>query len=294
MAHSGIALQQQLLLPLLLPLAPLGRLVPKPQVSDRFGDEQRWALFQPLDELLSLGGHGHWNSTVAWLQERCLPDTLGSWLSCTPERPGQAFGQCGLGAEEMAYHRLLFAVARKDAPDLFLCNCTSPVQAAGYFLFEGPGDHYCGGATNAEYAANTIFSGVSSGQVECESRCNSEPDCSFMSFWLTGGENRCHLTKECEHMSYQPHTILVFKKTPAGQGSSLDHIRIAIATRARVVFAAYRQKHYDGYLEVGPMQQVRRWTFSEAGNVTATRPWRSTHYSSSICCESSAEALQAS
>mmetsp|Transcript_58244 Transcript_58244/g.125109 ORF Transcript_58244/g.125109 Transcript_58244/m.125109 type:complete len:206 (+) Transcript_58244:50-667(+) len=67
-------------------------------------------------------------------------------------------------------------------------------------------------------------------------------------------------------------------------GVDLSHIRLAIVDASRTVYGAYNAFHYEGYHEVAPMEQVRRWIFDSAGNITSTRPWRSMPYSSNVCC----------
>lgn len=70
-------------------------------------------------------------------------------------------------------------------------------------------------------------------------------------------------------------------------GISLNNINIAVGAESKILYAAYGVAHHDGYHQIAPFHQVRRWTFDDACNVKETRPWRSMAYAAKICCQSS-------
>lgn len=76
-----------------------------------------------------------------------------------------------------------------------------------YVVYAGPGKQVCGDPVLSEAWVD--------GKVECQSKCNSNSNCSYYSFWSSSQQHwkyRCRLTRGCASKSSQASTTTIFKK----------------------------------------------------------------------------------
>jgi len=63
---------------------------------------------------------------------------------------------------------------------------------------------------------NKLFSGKTSGLSDCEQKCVNNAECKYASFWYSGTDNYCVLTKTCTKKTNQNHKIGIRTKLQGG------------------------------------------------------------------------------
>jgi len=74
-------------------------------------------------------------------------------------------------------------------------------------LKKGPGADFCAGP-----ADNILTEGASKGQDDCNKKCEANSECKFISYWTTGGQNFCRLTKKCDVIKQQPGNKIIISE----------------------------------------------------------------------------------
>mmetsp|Transcript_113353 Transcript_113353/g.218217 ORF Transcript_113353/g.218217 Transcript_113353/m.218217 type:complete len:524 (-) Transcript_113353:244-1815(-) len=122
-----------------------------------------------------------------------------------------AFDGCAGMKEAFAGCDSALALSEGGCPD---CAPWKPVCITGcspYELHLGPGSDHCG-------ETGMISESSSSGKDDCESRCNADPTCKFISLWASGGANWCRQSTACDVLGQQSwHTIVIYRKATANR-----------------------------------------------------------------------------
>lgn len=93
-------------------------------------------------------------------------------------------------------------------------------QVPTFSLYRGPANEYCEETIDSKEGNwGHRWQGAAEGHgddkhglTECEARCSRTPNCHYFSLWLTGGLLWCRLSETCNKLTWQDHSIKIYRK----------------------------------------------------------------------------------